>query len=172
MRRSLQLCRLGLAGAAAVAVLTACGGSGGSNTASSSTTATTSAAATTSAGTVAGGTFCAQARNFAAQVGSAVGSLTGQGANTGQVLQQIVAQLQTITPPAEISSAWQTALGDLQQMAQAIGSTNLSDQQAAAQLQQKLAPLEQSLETSGQSIDTYLRTKCGIDTGDTASATS
>lgn len=171
MRRSLLLCRLGLAGVATVAVLTACGGSGGSTTASSSGAATTTAT-TSSVAAVAGGTFCAQARNFAAQVASAAGSLTQQGANSGQVLQQMVAKLQTITPPSEIASDWQTALSDLQQLAQAVGSTNLSDQQAAAQLEQKVAPLEQSLSASGQRIDTYLRTKCGIDTGDTASATA
>jgi hypothetical protein len=171
MRRSLQLCRLGLAGAATVAVLTACGGSGGSNTASSGSAARTTTA-TTSTATVAGGTFCAQARSFAAQLGSAVGSLAQQGADAGSVLQQVVSRLQTIEPPAEIAADWRTALGDLRQMSREIASTNLSDRQAVAQLQQKLAPLEQSLETSGQRVDQYLRTRCGIATGETASPTS
>jgi len=176
MRRSLQLCRLGLAGAAAVAVLTACGGSGGSNAASSDSAGktTTAAAGKTSsaAAAVGGGSFCDQARNFATQVTSAVGSLGQQGQNSGQLLQQVVTQLQAITPPSQIASDWQTALGDLQQLASALGSTNLADPSAAAQLEQKVAPLEQSLSTSGQHIDEYLRTRCGINVGDTASATS
>lgn len=170
-----MLCRLGLAGAATVAVLTACGGSGGSATASSGSAARTTSSAQTSAATVAaggGGSFCDQARQFAAQVGSAVGGLSQQNPNTGQVLQQAVAQLQGITPPAEIAADWQTALADLQQLAQALGSTNLSDPQALAQLEQKVAPIEQTLGTSGQHIDTYLQQKCGIDVGDTSSATS
>jgi hypothetical protein len=173
MSRTLQLCRLGLAGAATVIVLTACGGSGGSNNnASSSSSAKTTTSSSAAAAGGGGGSFCDQARNFASQVTSAVGSLTENGANSGQVLQQVVAQLQAIHPPSEIASDWQTALGDLQQLAQALQSTNLSDPSALAQLEQKVAPLEQGLETSGTHIDTYLKTKCGIDTGDTASATS
>jgi hypothetical protein len=176
MTRTLMLCRLGLAGAATVAVLTACGGSGGSTTASSSTSAArTTSSASTSAATVAaggGGTFCDQARQFASQVGSAVGGLAQQNPNTGQVLQQVVSQLQGITPPPEIAADWQTALGDLQQLAQALSSTNLSDPQALAQLEQKVTPIEATLETSGQHIDQYLQTKCGIDVGGTASPTS
>jgi hypothetical protein len=176
MRRTLQLCRLGLAGAAAVAVLTACGGSGTSNSSSSSSSSggagNTGAATTSSAAAAAGGSFCEQARSFATQVSSAVGSLGQSGQNSGQLLQQVVAQLQAITPPAAIASDWQTAVADIQQLAQALSTTNLSDPSAAAQLEQKVAPLEQSLETSGQHIDTYLQTKCGIDTGDTAATTS
>ena len=180
MTRTLMLCRLGLAGAATVAVLTACGGSGGSTTASSSgavrtTSSAPTSVAATSAATVAaggGGSFCDQARQFGAQVASAVGGLGQQNPNTGQLLQQAVSRLQGITPPSEIAADWQTALTDLQQLAQALGSTNFSDQQSVAQLEQKVAPIEQTLSTSGQHIDQYLQTKCGIDVGDTASATS
>src|SRR5689334_3790937 len=124
MRRSLQLCRLGLTGAAAVLLLAACGGSGGSNNASSTGAAKTT---TSSAAAAAGGSFCDQARNFATQVTSAVGSLGENGANSGQVLQQVVSRLQAIHPPSAIASDWQTALSDLQQLAQALQSTNLSD---------------------------------------------
>ena len=83
---------------------------------------------------------------------SAVGSLGQQGQNASQLLQQVVSQLQTITPPAQIASDWHTALGDLQQLASALGSTNLADPSAAAQLEQKVAPLEQSLTTVGKRI--------------------
>jgi hypothetical protein len=176
MTRTLMLCRLGLAGAATVAVLTACGGSGGStNAASTTSVARTTSAASTSAAPVAaggGGAFCDQARQFAAQVGSAVGGLSQQNPNTGQLLQQVVSQLQGITPPSEIAADWQTALGDLQQLAQVLATTNLSDQQAVAQLEQKVAPIESTLATSGEHIDQYLQTKCGINVGGTGSPTS
>jgi hypothetical protein len=163
MRRSLQLCRLGLAGAAAAVVLTACGGSGGTSAASSSTHATTSGARATSSApaAVAGGDFCAQARTFAAEVASA-GGIGGPNATAAQALQQAATQLQTIHPPAQIATDWQTAVKDIQQLAQAFATLNPSDQQQAAQLEQQVAPVEQELTAAGDRIEQYLQTTCGI----------
>jgi hypothetical protein len=175
MSRTLMLCRLGLAGAATVAVLTACGGSGGSTNAASSTSVarTTSSSAATTAATVAaggGGAFCDQARAFASQVASSVGGLTQK--NGSQALQTLVAQLQSMSPPAEIAADWRTALGDLTTLAQALANGVPTDAQGQAALEQKVAPAEQELTTAGDHIDQYLQTKCGINVGDTASATS
>jgi len=162
MSRTLMLCRLGLAGAATVAVLTACATSGGTNTASSNSAARTSSNAV----------FCDQARNFADQIGSGVNSLTHQNPNTSRLMRQILSDLESIKPPAEIATDWQTTLYDLQQMGEAVASVNLTDQQSLAQLEQTVAPLKQELSTSGQRIADYLRTKCGASVGKTASPTS
>jgi hypothetical protein len=172
MTRPLMLCRLGLAGAAVAVVLTACGSSGDTNTASSSSAARTSSSPTSTAAAAAGagGAFCDQAGQFADEVGLAVSGLGRQNPNSGQLMERVVSQLRAITPPSEIAADWQTAVGDLQQLAQALKSTNLSDQQSLAQLQQRVAPIEKTLSTAGQHIDQYLHTKCGL--GGTASATS
>jgi hypothetical protein len=169
MSRTLMLCRLGLAGAATLAVLTACGGAGGSTTASSSGAAKTSSSPTTSAAAAGGGSFCDQARTFASQVSSSVGGLTRQ--NGGQALQQLVAQLQSMSPPAEIAADWRAALGDLTTLAQALANGVPTDAQGLAALEQKIAPAEQELTTAGDHIDQYLQTKCGIGVGGTASST-
>jgi hypothetical protein len=162
MTRTLMLCRLGLAGAATVAVLTACTTSGETNTASSNSAARTSSNAV----------FCDQARNFADEIGGAVNSLTHQNPNTSKLIRQILSELESIKPPADIATDWQTTLNDLQQMGEAVASVNLTDQQSLAQLEQRAAPLKQELSTSGQRIADYLRTKCGASVGKTASPTS
>ena len=145
-----------------VAVLTACTTSGGTNAASSNSAARTSSNAV----------FCDQARNFADEIGGAVNSLTHQNPNTSRLMRQTLSELESIKPPAEIATDWQTTLYDLQQMGEAVASVNLTDQQSLAQLEQKVAPLKQQLSTSGQRIADYLRTKCGASAGKTAPATS
>jgi hypothetical protein len=176
MRRTVLLCRLGLAAAASLVVLTACGGSGGSTAASSGTarTAATPTATPTTGSTAAaaaGGSFCAQTRDFATKVATSIGALTQQTGNSGQALQQVVAQLQSISPPSDIAADWKTALGDLQQLAAALATGVPTDQAGAAQLEEKLGPVQDELSTAGDHIDQYLQTKCGIGVGGTASST-
>lgn len=165
MRRTLLLCRVALAGGATVLALGACGG--GSNdtaatTSSPSTSTTTTAAPTTTPTTAAGAAaFCAQAKEFAREVESSIGG-SQQNADVGQQLQQLAGQLRSITPPAEIAADWQSVTSAVAQMAQVYAQTNLSDPQALAQLQQKLAPVTQQLSTSAGHIDQYLQTQCGF----------
>lgn len=160
----------GLSAAAALVLVTGCTSSGGSKSASgtsSSTSATKSSAAAVGGG---GAGFCNQARAFAAQVASSVGSQPNQ--TTGQNFQRLAAQLQSINPPSEIASDWQTAVTSIQQLGVALQSLNPSDPSQAAQLEQQVAPIEDKLTTAGDHIDAYLKQKCGIDVNGTDTATA
>ena len=164
----------GLAAAASLVLVAGCSSSGGAKTAagssSASSTTTSSSAAAAGGG---GGAFCDQARAFAAQVASSVGSQPN--ATTAQNLQQLAAQLKSISPPPEIAADWQTAVGAIQQLGAALQGLNPSDPSQAASVQQQVAPIEQQLSTAGEHIDAYLQQKCGISVGggtDTASSTS
>jgi ABC-type glycerol-3-phosphate transport system substrate-binding protein len=153
---------------AAVAVLTSCGGGSGTSTAAgtSSTKAptSTSAPSSTAASGAAGGDFCTQARAFAAEAGQAVaGGVNGPEAS--QQLQALVTKLQSITPPPELASDWQSAVTTLQQFVQAYHGVNLSDPAQLQALEQKLAPLTQQLTSSGAKIDQYLQSRCGVTVG-------
>lgn len=163
----------GIAATAALVLLSGCGGSGGTKSASSSSSSATTTTSSSAGGGAQAAGFCGQARSFAAQVASTVGN-TGS-ATTAQKLQQLAAQLNSISPPAEIATDWHTAVSSIQQLGQALQGVNLSDPQQAAAVQQKVAPLEQQLTAAGQHIDAYLQQKCGIDvggSGESASSTS
>ena len=176
MRRTRLLCRLALAGGATLLALTACSGGSNGNTASATSSAaatSTSAAAITSSSSAAASAaapagdaaFCAQAQNFVDQVQAAAQGQ--QQADFAQRLPALVSQLQSITPPPAIASDWQHALSALEQLAQAVQGVNLSDPQQLQQLESKIQPIEAQLGASGQHVEDYIRTQCGITAGST-----
>jgi hypothetical protein len=162
--------RAALAAGAAVAVLTGCGGGSGTSAASGSSSAppptSTSAAPPSASAAAAGSDFCTQARAFADAAGSVAGRTDGT--DVAAQLQTLVAQLRSIDPPPAIASDRQSSVTSLQQLARAYQGVDLSDPQQVAQLEQRLAPLTQQLSTSGQRVDSYLQTQCGISLGDTS----
>jgi ABC-type glycerol-3-phosphate transport system substrate-binding protein len=173
MRAPRTLIGTGLAAAAAAVLLTGCASSGGTKSASGTTSAsqTTTSSAAPAAGGGGGGAFCDQARAFAAEVATSVG--TQPNATTAQNLQQLAAKLNSISPPAEIADDWHTAVTAIQQLGQALATLNPSDASQAAAVEQQVAPIEDKLTTAGEHIDAYLQAKCGINIGgDTASSTS
>jgi hypothetical protein len=170
-----MLCRLALAGGATLLAVTACGG-GSNNTAASSTTSapatSASAAATTSsAAAPAGGAFCGQAQQFVTQVQAAVEAAAQHQADFSQKLPSLVTELQSITPPAPIASDWQQVTTALQQLSQDYQGVNVSDPQQLQQLEAKVGPVVQQLGASGQHIEDYLKTQCGISVESTSSTT-
>ena len=166
--------RAALLGVTAAAVLTACGGGSGTTSATGSSSAPPPASSSSSApassapagGAAADSDFCTQARSFAAEAGQALAG--GNSPDVAQQLQTLVGRLKSIDPPPAIASDWQSAVASLQQFAQAYQGVDLNDPQQLAQLQQRLAPLVQQLSASGDRVDTYLQTQCGISTGDTS----
>ena len=161
----------GLSAAAALLLVAGCSSSGGSKSASGTSAAATTSKSSPPAAVGGGAGVCNQARAFAAQVASSVGSQPN--GTTAQNLQRLAAQLQSINPPSEIASDWQTAVTSIQQLGVALQSLNPSDPSQAAALEQQVAPIEDKLTTAGDHIDAYLKQKCGIDVnGDTASSTS
>jgi hypothetical protein len=159
----------GLAAAAAVLLLAGCGSSGGTKSAAGGSPAAAATASSSAAAKAQGGSFCDQARAFAAQVASSVGR---PDATTAQNLQQLAAQLGAINPPSEIAGDWHTAVSDIQQLGQALQKVNPSDPQGAAAIEAQVAPIEDQLNTSGQRIDAYPQQKCGIDVGGTSGGAS
>src|SRR3954453_3433206 len=153
MRRSLTLCRTGLAGVAAFALLTACGG-GSSNDSSSSASDTTSssAAESTSGGDASSSEFCQQAQAFLDQVQNAdLGSQVNP-AQIGGVLTQAAGQMRAIDPPSEIADDW-TALADaIEQLGTAYATTDFNDPQQVTAFQQTATELEGQLGTASTNV--------------------
>ena len=159
MPRRLQLCRLGLTGAATVAVHAACGGSGGAdNAASSSTDRTTTADATTSAAATGSG-FCDQARTLMTEVNATMDA--GSEQRLGQAVPTFASQLGSVTPPPAIAADWQQAVSAVQQLAQDFQGANLSDPQQLQQLEDKTHPAEAQLVAAGRNIADYVGKQCG-----------
>jgi hypothetical protein len=170
MRRTLTLCRTGLAAAAAVVLLTACSGNDGtsaspSSASSSSASATTSASSAESSGS--GSEFCTQAASTISQLGSV---LTVQDpAQLGPALQTAATQLGAIDPPPEIAADWKALVDGISQIAQAATTTDFTDQAQAQAFQQQATQLEAQLGTSETKVQDYLTNQCGI-TGSTGTA--
>lgn len=130
----------------------------------SSTCSPLRAALLGAAGAAAGSGFCTQAWAFATDASQAVSG----GANdpcVAQQLQALVGRLRSIDPPPAIASDWQSAVSSLQQFAQAYQGVDVTDPQQVAQLQQRLGPMVQQLSASGERVDAYLQTQCGISVG-------
>jgi len=147
--------------AAAVAVLAACSGGGSSSASSSSSAARTSSApaSTTAAGpTGADAVFCQQ-------VGQLVTELaTVQSAPPEQVpamLQQLVKNFGSVTPPAAIQADWQALGAGLQQLQTAVGSLDLSTAQGQAQLEQLKAQATAAAAGPQGNISAWVLSNCG-----------
>jgi hypothetical protein len=173
MRRTLTVCRNGLAVAAAVVLLTACGGSGNDNSASSSSSATSSSASGTSAD-AASSEFCTQAAAAFNDIEPAVTGQGGDPASLAPALQQAADKVRAIDPPSEISSDW-TALADgIEQFAKLYAEVDVNDPASQTTLQQRATELLGQVSTSATNVQTYLAEKCGLGTSptETASPTS
>jgi ABC-type phosphate transport system substrate-binding protein len=171
MRRTLSVCRGGVAAVAAVVVLAACGGSD-DESASSETGASSSSAAETSA-EPADSEFCTQAREALAEVEPAFQG-SSDPATLAPTLQEAAENVREIEPPSEISSDW-TALADgIEQFAQAFAEVDVDDPASAEAFQQRTNEIIGSLSTSATSVQTYLAEECGVevDATDPAAPTS
>src|SRR4051794_19601186 len=163
MRRTLTLCRTGLATAAAVVLLTACGGGDGNDSASSSSASETSSSSSSeSSGAAADTEFCQQA----ASLDSELSGLTNVQDPTqlAPALQAVSQRLHQLTPPAEIATDWNQLVGAIDQLAQAAAGTDFTDEAQAAAFGQTATQLEAQLGPASTNVENYLSTQCGIDT--------
>jgi hypothetical protein len=174
MRRSLTLCRDGLAAAAALVLLTACSGSddeGDSSTAPESSTATTSQSPSESEQPAAS-EFCADAAAIQERVASSFGGQADL-SNLDEVFAQTAEDIRELEPPAELAADWVAFADGLDEIA-AISQIDFNDQAAVAQWQQQVAALQGEYGPAFTNVDAYLSAECGFDTDptDPASPTS
>ena len=170
-----SLFRIGLAGAAAVAMLSACGGGSSDDTASSSSssseTSSSSSSSSSSSAPEADSAFCQQAAGLQTQLASTPD--LSDPAAAAPAFQQIADSVRGIDAPAEISSDWNALADGLEQIGQLFATTDFNDPNQAAAAQQQIAQLESTLSSASTNVESYLTDQCGIDTsGDGASPTS
>src|SRR4051812_10270800 len=175
MRRTLTLCRTGLAGVAAAVLLTACSGSDDSSASSSSSAVeSTSASAGDSSGSgsaggdAATGEFCTQAFDAFGQLSSV--STSNDPAVVVPALQQLTTSLDAIDAPAEISGDWGTLVDALQQLVDTAGSLDLTTPEGLQQFQQAEAQLTSQVGDAQSNVSTYITQNCPQASATTAPA--
>jgi hypothetical protein len=172
MRRTLTLCRTGLAGAAAVVLLTACSGNDDTSASSSSASGTTSAspAGSSGSGSKSGSEFCTQAASL--QNTLSAPDLSDP-ASAGPAIADAASQVRAIDPPAEISDDWNALADGLDQLGRILSTTDLNDPAQASAAQQQVSQLETDLGDASTNVSNYLTNECGIsDSSESAAPTS
>ena len=162
MRRTLSLCRSGLAAAAAVVLLTACGGSDeDSNAAESTSSSSSSSASETTENTApqADSEFCTEAAAIQERV---TASLTGSDqSNLGEIFQQASEDIASIEAPPDIATDWASFAEGIAQFAE-ISQIDFTDQAAYQQWQQQATQIQTEYGAAFASVQTYLATQCGL----------
>ena len=168
MRRTLSLCRSGLAAAAAVVLLTACGGSDEDSNASESTSSSSSSSAsetTENTAPQADSEFCTEAAAIQERV---TASLTSSDqTNLGEIFQQASEDIASIEAPPDIATDWASFAEGIQRFAE-ISQIDFTDQTAYQQWQQQATEIQTQYGAAFASVQTYLATECGL-TDDEAS---
>jgi hypothetical protein len=165
MRRTLTLCRTGLAGAAAVVLLTACSGNDGTSASPSSASGSTSSSSAESSGS--GSEFCTQAASL--QNTLSAPDLSDP-ASAAPAIANAASQVRAIDPPAEISDDWKALADGLDQLGRILTTTDLNDPAQASAAQQQVSQLETDLGDASTNVSNYLSKECGIGDGSTGSA--
>lgn len=119
----------------------------------------------------AGSQFCTEAEAIPDSLGDSFTDANDPDA-LNQGLQDAADEIRSIEPPDEIAGDWTTLADGLEQAATSLEGLDVTDPEAAAQLQAELGELQTQLETSGANVETYLREQCGIDTEGTAAPSS
>jgi len=162
MRRTLALCRGGLAAAAAVALLTACGGSDEDSNATDSTSSSSSSSAsetTENTAPQADSEFCTEAAAIQERV---TASLTSSDqTNLGEIFQQASEDIASIEAPADIAADWASFAEGIQRFAE-ISQIDFTDQAAYQQWQQQATQIQTEYGAAFASVQTYLATECGL----------
>ena len=168
MHRTLSLSRAGVAGAAAVILLAACGGDGGESATDSPATASpaeSSAAKTTA--TSGAEDFCTQAAGIDERVDSALSDLGGDQPSVPDAFRQAAEEVRAIDAPGEIATDWEALAGGLDRIGDALSNIDITDPESLATLED----VEGDLSTASTNVENYLRDECGIDTPESAAPT-
>jgi hypothetical protein len=148
--RSLTVCRTGVAGAAAVVLLAACGGGDGSSTDNADGSAA-------DAGNAANGEFCDQAGDIDARVDEVLSQLD-DGSSVPDSIHAAADDLRAIEAPEAITTEWTALVDGLDQMADALADFDLTDSDSVA----AVADIGERLDTAGDNVQNYLEDECGI----------
>jgi hypothetical protein len=168
VRRTLSLSRAGVAGAAAVILLAACGGDGGESATDSPATASpaeSSAAETTAASGAED--FCTQAAGIDERVDSALSDLGGDQPSVPEAFRRAAEEVRAIDAPGEIATDWEALAGGLDRIGDALSNIDITDPESLATLED----VEGDLSTASTNVENYLRDECGIDTPESAAPT-
>jgi hypothetical protein len=168
VRRTLSLSRAGVAGAAAVVLLAACGGDGGESATDSPATASaaeSSAAETTAASGAED--FCTQAAGIDERVDSALSDLEGDEPSVPDAFRRAAEEVRAIDAPGEIATDWEALAGGLDRIGDALSNIDITDPESLATLED----VEGDLSTASTNVENYLRDECGIDTPESAAPT-
>jgi hypothetical protein len=153
LRSTPMLFPAGVAGAAAVVLLTACGGDGGND--SSDTPQATSGEA---AGAPESDDFCSRAADIDDRVDAALSDLDDGDASLSDAFSQIAIELRAISAPAAIASDWEAMAAGLDRMADALADFDITDLDSL----ESLDAAEGDLTTASDNVDSYLSDECGI----------
>jgi hypothetical protein len=151
LRRDPHLFRVGVAGAAAVVLLAACGGGDGSGAGSPEATQATAAEEGTT------GDFCDRAAGIDERVDAALDDVAGD-PSLADAFRQIADDLRTIEAPEPITADWESMAAGLDRMADAFGQVDVTDLDSLEALEQA----EGDLTEVGDRVDDYLGDECGI----------
>jgi hypothetical protein len=155
-----SLCRAGVAGAAAVLLLTACGGNGdGSPTGTpeaAGTARTDAAEATPDPGAA---DFCTRAAGIDERVDSALSDVEGDDPSVTGAFRQIATELRGIDAPDAISSDWEAMAAGLDRMADAFADVDDVTDLDSIEL---LDRAERDLTAASTDVETYLSDECGL----------
>jgi hypothetical protein len=156
-RDTLSPWRPGLAGAAALVLLTACGGGGYGGGSSAESTAAEGSATETSAGS-GQGDFCAQAARIDERVDSALSDVAKDDPSIADAFHQLADEIRAVEPPEEIAADWKTQADGLDRIADTLPGIDITDPDSLA----KLEDLDQGLTKASENVTTYLHDQCGI----------
>jgi hypothetical protein len=150
VRRTLDLFRVGVGGAAVVVLLAACGG----GDPEADAPAAAPAAGESSAGTA---DFCATAAGIDERVDSALSDAEGD-PSLADAFREIADDVRGIEAPAAIAADWTAMVAGLDRMADAFGEVDISDLDSLEALDQA----EGDLTEVSANVDQYLSDECGL----------
>jgi hypothetical protein len=150
VRRDLHLFRVGVAGAAAVVLLAACGGGDGSGAGSPDATQATAAEEGTT------GDFCDRAAGIE-RVDAALDDAEGD-PSIAEAFRTIADDLRAIEAPEPITADWASMAAGLDRMADAFGQVDVTDLDSLEVLEQA----EGDLSEASDRVDDHLGDECGI----------
>lgn len=164
-----------LAGAASLALLTACGGesddtSAATGSSSSSAAETTSSSSAESSADPEATAFCTDAQDAFTDLENAVTATADPAAIPG-LFSDAASRLTAIEPPAEIADAWGTATAAVEQLAASIQGLDLNTPEGQQAFLTQVGELQTSAGPAQGEIEAYVTANCDLPSG-SASPTS
>ena len=166
MRAPGNLWKAGLSAAAAVVLLTACGGSDEeTDAASGSSTSSSSASSSSSAAETSSGTSDADVQAFCTEAEQVFTGLStsldaANPADIGTALDQSVASIEAIEPPAEISADWDTLKAAFSGLRDAVKGADLTTPEGQASVSQAVSDLTAQSTDAQTRLDEWTTANC------------